>query len=312
MPILSFPAAKHLGITVNELVHNAALQAKCMEHVAHGTETLAAVSLMDLSVEAEAFGATVRFSENEVPAVTGIAVGDEEAAEALCVPELNAGRLPITLEAVRQAKNLIGDKPIFAGMIGPFSLAGRLMDVNEIMYQLYDMPETVHTVMKKVTDFLVRYGQALKKAGADGIIMAEPLCGLLGREMAAEFSHPYVKQIINEVQDESFSLIYHNCGNTVPMMAQDIYALGATGYHFGNAVSMSEMLSKAPDGTIVMGNLDPVACLTHGTPETIRQKTKEMLEECGGMKGYIPSSGCDIPWAAPWENILAFFNALKQ
>ena len=59
LPILSFPAAQKLNVTVEELVKDSELQAKAIETVASQTDTIAAISLMDLSVEAEAFGAEV-------------------------------------------------------------------------------------------------------------------------------------------------------------------------------------------------------------------------------------------------------------
>ena len=83
LPILSFPAAQKLGVTVETLVKSAELQAKAMEIVACETMTIAAVSLMDLSVEAEAFGAAVRFTEDEVPAIIGQLVSDEDEANEL-------------------------------------------------------------------------------------------------------------------------------------------------------------------------------------------------------------------------------------
>jgi len=54
LPVVSFPAAKKLGIPVDTLVRDASLQAKAMLLMAEGTKTPAVVSLMDLSVEAEA------------------------------------------------------------------------------------------------------------------------------------------------------------------------------------------------------------------------------------------------------------------
>ena len=123
LPILSFPAVQKMNAKVCDLVRSAELQARAMELVARTTPTLAAVSLMDLSVEAEAFGAQVRFSENEVPAVVGQLVSDKEEARALCVPTPGAGRTGVCAEGIRLAKRRICDKPVLAGMIGPFSLA---------------------------------------------------------------------------------------------------------------------------------------------------------------------------------------------
>ena len=312
LPILSFPAAQKLGVTVDELVKNSELQARAMETVARETDTLAAVSLMDLSVEAEAFGASVRFSDNEVPAVIGQLVSDEDEANALEVPSLDKGRASVCVEGIAIAKKKITDKPVFAGIIGPYSLAGRLMDVTEIMYMCYDEPETVHTVLDKATEYLISYGKAFKKAGADGIIMAEPLAGIMSPTMAAEFSVPYVKRIVDALKDENFAVIYHNCGNAVCEMLGEILSQGASAYHFGNAVDMEVILKSVPSDVVCMGNVDPVSQFVDGTPDSMRTAVADLLERCGGYSNFIPSSGCDIPMSASWDNIEAFFDALKK
>lgn len=311
LPILSFPAAQKLGVTVEQLVKSAALQAEAMALVARETPSLAAISLMDLSVEAEAFGAQVRFSQDEVPAIIGQLVSDEDEANDLAVPDLSAGRAQLCVDAVRRAKAAITDKPLLAGMIGPYSLAGRLCDVTEIMYLCYDEPETVHTVLDKVTQYLIAYGRAMKDAGADGVMMAEPLAGILSPDMAEEFSMPYVRRIIDALQDDDFAVIYHNCGNAVPAMLEGIYALGAAAYHFGNAVDMGQILEKTPADILVMGNVDPAGEFAGGTVESITAATRQLMEKCGHYPNFLPSSGCDIPAHAKWDNIHAFFRAVE-
>lgn len=312
LPILSFPAVQKMGVTVEQLVKDPELQAQAMALIAGETDTLAAVSLMDLSVEAEAFGAQVRFSAQEIPAVIGQLVSDEEEAEELEIPDLDQGRIPVFVEGVRLAKQRITDKPVIAGMIGPFSLAGRLMDVTEIMYVCYDEPEVVHTVLEKATRFLISYGEALKAVGADAIMMAEPLAGILSPDMAEEFSVPYVKRIIDALQDENFAVIYHNCGDSVASMPQLLFTQGAAAYHFGNSVDMEQMLKAAPADILCMGNVDPAGQITRGTPKSVREATRALLEKCGGYPNFVASSGCDIPAHAGWDNIQAFFGALKE
>ena len=311
MPILSFPAAQKMEVSVETLVKSAELQAQAMQIVARDTATIAAVSLMDLSVEAEAFGAQVRFAKDEVPAIVGQLVSDEDEASELEVPDLTAGRAMLCVEAVRTAKQSITDKPVIAGIIGPYSLAGRLMDVTEIMYLCFDEPETVHTVLDKATQYLIRYGQAMKDAGADGIMMAEPLAGILSPDMAEEFSMPYVKRIVDALQDDSFAVLYHNCGNSVPQMLEGIYALGAAAYHFGNAIDMEAVMNATPADILVMGNVDPAGQFASGTVESITAATRDLLDKCGAYPNFVPSSGCDIPAHAKWENIDAFFQAVE-
>ncbi|MBQ8287838.1 MAG: uroporphyrinogen decarboxylase family protein [Clostridia bacterium] len=312
MPILSFPAVQLLGISVKELISDSDRQAEGMRLVAQRTDSAAAVSLMDLSVEAECFGATIRVSDSEVPTVVGRLVNDEDEAAALEVPAVGAARSGLYVEAIEKALAVITDRPVLAGIIGPFSLAARLLDVTEIMMDCYDDPDMVHTVLKKATAFLIEYAKAYKAVGANGIVMAEPVAGLLSPALEEEFSAPYVKEIVDAVQDENFIVIYHNCGDNTIRMIDSILTTGAAAYHFGNSIDMAEMMTHIPADTIAMGNVDPAGQFLGGTPESIREATLAVMEKCCSCPNFIISSGCDIPPRSSWENIDAFFAAVGE
>ena len=312
MPVLAFPAVQLLGISVRELISDSEAQAKGMALVAERTDAAAAVSLMDLSLEAECFGSTIRVSDDEVPTVTGALVTDEDEANELAVPAVGAGRTGIYLDAMRKALERISGRPVFAGVIGPFSLAARLLDVTEIMVDCYDEPDMVHIVMEKATAFLTAYCMEYKKLGANGVVIAEPVTGLLSPALAEEFSEPYVRRIVDAVQDDSFLVVYHNCGNAVLRMMDSILRTGAGAFHFGNAIDMADAIALVPEDTVVMGNIDPAGEFRNGTPESIRKATIDLLERCGGHKNFVISSGCDIPPLSKWENIDAFFAAVAE
>ena len=157
MPILSFPAIQLMDITVRDLISDSDLQAKGMYEVARRCPTSAAVSMMDLSVEAECFGSQIRVTDDEVPTVIGSVVNTMEDAQALQVPQVGAGRTGLYVEAISKALKLITDRPIFAGVIGPYSLAGRLMDMTQIMMNCFDEPEMVHATLEKATEFILAY-----------------------------------------------------------------------------------------------------------------------------------------------------------
>ena len=312
-PILSFPCVSLLGITVRELISSSELQSRGMKAVAERTNSAASVSFMDLSVEAECFGASVVVSDDEVPTVKGRIINDEAEAEALEIPEVGSGRTHIYIDAIEKVCREICDRPVFAGMIGPYSLAARLLDFSEIMMDCYDEPEMVHTVLEKVTAFLTEYAKAYKSTGANGIVMAEPVAGLLSPSLEEEFSSPYIKKIVDAVQDDSFMVIYHNCGDNVPKMLDSILSTGAAAYHFGNAVDLEkDIIPKIPADVVVMGNIDPAGVLRMGTVESVREKVTALLEECSKYPNFVLSSGCDIPPMTPWENIDAFFEASRE
>ena len=311
VPILTFPSVQLTGVSVKELVSSADLQAEGMAEIAKRCNIGVCLNMMDLSVEAEAFGAEIRFSDDDVPTVVKGIISDITESESIKVPEVGEGRTGIYIDGIRKAKQIIKDIPVFCGVIGPYSLAGRLFDMTELMMECYDSPEEVEILLAKASDFITAYIEAFKDAGADGVIMAEPAAGLLSPSLNREFSLPFVKEIFDKVNSEDFIICYHNCGDAVGDIAEDISTLGADIYHFGNAVSLSSMLEKFPSDVIVMGNVDPVL-FRMGTPQNIRENVKRIFEECDGFSNFMLSSGCDIPAMAKWENIDAYFETVRE
>lgn len=319
-PILSFPSIQLMDITVRDLIFSSDMQAQGMKAVADRTPDAGlAVSLMDLSVEAECFGAEIRIADDEVPTVSRCVIpvdADEdermETAEKMEVPAVGAGRTNIYIGAIEKAVEMITDRPVFAGVIGPFSLAGRLLDVTSSMVYCYDEPDMVHVVLEKATAFIIQYILAYKNVGANGVMIAEPLAGLLSPSLAQEFSGDYCKKIVDAVQDESFAVIYHNCGDTAGMTLDSILSCGAAAYHFGNAVDIAKVLDEVPADIVCMGNVDPAREFRNGTTESIRKATMDLMEVCCKHPNFVISSGCDIPPLSSWENIDAFYAAVRE
>jgi len=276
LPILSFPGAELIGTDVFHVVSDAEMQYKCIKAISEKYPSIVNVTPMDLSVEAEAFGCEIKFTENEVPTVIKGVISDIDEAENLSIPNVGDKRTSVYLKAAELAAENIKERPTFAGMIGPFSLAGRLFDMTEIMVAIMTEEEKSHILLKKCTQFLVEYAKAFKNAGANGIIIAEPAAGLLSPQHCQEFSSQYVKQIIDEVQDDFFMVILHNCGNTVNLV-ESLLSTGAKGFHFGNAVDMGKILPQIPSERIAMGNVDPASVLKNGSVDDVREKSKELL-----------------------------------
>jgi len=312
LPILSFPSIQLMNISVKVLISNSDTQAKGIKLISERCECAASVSLMDLSLEAECFGSKINFSDGEVPTVIGCIVTDMESAQSLKVPPIGAGRTSIYLEAAKKAALMITDRPFFGGTIGPFSLTSRLTGVSEAMIYCYEESDMMHLVLAKATDFLIAYIKEYKKTGVNGIVIAEPVTGMLSPDLAREFSQTYVKKITEAVRDENFIVIYHNCGNSTIQMIDSILATGADAFHFGNAIDMAQMMQCIPENIITMGNISPAEQFNGGTPDSIRQVTLELLSKCAKYPNFIISSGCDIPPLSPWGNIDAFFAAVSE
>lgn len=311
-PLMSAVGPGLTGLRVCDVTNDGERQARCLQAVAARFPAAAAiVTVMDLSVEAEAFGCRIQAGEQEVPTVTGSIVADGTAAHALRVPAVGAGRTGAYLKAAAIASAAIPDRPVLGCQIGPFSLAGRLCDMNAICVRLIDEPDMVHTVLEKCTRFLIDYARAFKAAGAQGVVIAEPAAGLLSPAHCTAFSSAYVRRIVEAVQDEGFLVILHNCGRTLPLVPS-MLSTGAHGLHFGNAVDLARILPQVPADILVLGNLDPVAVFRDGTPEEVTDKTHHLLETLSAYPNFVPSSGCDIPPGCPEGNLAAFLQAVAD
>ena len=311
MPIMTYPGLKLVNMNVMDVIKNGDNQFECIKALAEKYPLIAAVTIMDLSLEAEAFGSPIRYSEEDVPTVLYRIIEGEASAKALKIPKVGDGRTSVYLRAAKLAAKTIKDRPTFGGEIGPFSLAGRLFDMTDIMVTLFDEPEIVHLVLEKVTTFLIEYAKAFKSAGANGIIIAEPAAGLLSPQQCTEFSSQYVKKIVDAVQDTNFIVILHNCGNTKNLVSS-ILSTGALALHFGNAVDMADIMPQIPWGRLAFGNIDPARTFKNGTVEDMKIKTWELLEKTATYKNFVLSSGCDVPPGTPTENIEAFFMTLNK
>lgn len=309
LPVMTHPGIEMNGHTVREAVSNGRVHYEAVMTLTRRYPAVAAATIMDLTTEAEAFGAEIAFSDEAVPAVSSRLLPDVKSINRLQVPSLSTGRIPQYLKANLLAAKEITDRPLFAGCIGPFSLAGRLYDMSEIMMLIYENPDAAHTLLAKCTQFIEKYCQALKQTGANGVMMAEPAAGLMSNDDCQNFSSAYVKYIVNKVQDENFIVILHNCGNT-GQCTQAMVATGAAAYHFGNKCKMEEVIKDVPPTALAMGNIDPVSIFKDGMPFQMRQTVTDLLEKMRPYPNFVLSSGCDTPPLTPLANIDAFFESL--
>ena len=311
IPIMAHPGIELCGSSVMKAVTDGQAHADAICALNDRFPADAVTAIMDLTVEAEAFGARIRFSENEIPSILGRLVQDAGSVAGLEVPSLDRGRVPEYLKANRIVASRIKDKKVFGGCIGPFSLAGRLFDLSELMMAMYIEPETVTMLLEKCTDFITSYLIAMKGTGINGVILAEPASGLVSNDDCYLYSSVYVRRIVDAVQDDGFSIVLHNCGNTGHCTDAMIRS-GASALHFGNRADMVEALKTCPPDIPVMGNIDPVTVMQQASPEQVYAAVSELLGKTAGFGNFILSTGCDVPPRTPVVNIQAFYQALSD
>lgn len=311
LPIMTHPGIELNGKTVHKAVSDGTTHYEAVMRLAEMFPSAAAPTIMDLTVEAECFGAQIVFSDEAVPAVVGRRLNNAADITKLAVPSLSSGRIPQYLKANVLCARQLTDRPLLAGCIGPFSLAGRLYDMSDIMVLICEEPNAAHELLYKCTAFILKYVTALKETGANGVIMAEPAAGLLSNDDCLNFSSLYVRHIVRQVQDDFFSVVLHNCGDT-GHCTQASVASEAAMFHFGNKCDMLDVVRHVPKTALAMGNLDPVSVFKGVTPEQMRTKVTALLNRMKDHSNFVLSSGCDTPPHTSMANINAFFSALND
>jgi len=308
LPILTYPGAQLAGVSVREMVTCPEAQVAAVTALRKRYPIRVALSAMDLSVEAEAFGCAVHLADQEVPTVPGRRVRSRAEAEALEVPAPGAGRTAVYLETVRRLRQLPGRPVVLGCLIGPFSLAARLFGVSEMLGLTLEDPDLAHLLVAKAARFLSAYAAAFRAAGAEGVVMAEPTAGLLSPQALGEFSSDYIGRIVAAVEAPDFTLILHNCAARLVHLPQ-VLASGARAFHFGAPMDLPVALTRVPAGTLVAGNLDPAAVFVRATPEQVQTATLALRSATAGSPNFVLSSGCDLPPETPLANLDAFFAA---
>ena len=306
-PLITYPGLNLINKTIIQMVTSGDIQFQCIDALAKRYPQMPAIPMsMDLSLEAEAFGSKVIFSENEIPTIKDRMLHSHEDIINLKIPEPTTPRLKEFIRAAQLANDAQYGKPVFTGCIGPYSLAGRLLDITEIMTAILMYPDEVHLLLQKTTTFIINYLKELVKTGVNGVVMAEPAAGLLDPYFCDEFSSNYIKQIADEIQTDEFIIILHNCGHTEELV-ESMVGTGCKAFHFGNSVDMTKILPQIPEDRIAMGNIDPANMIRTGAPEQIKEAVLNLREKTKQYNNFLLSSGCDIPPGTPLENIDALF-----
>lgn len=311
LPIAVYPGVAFTGATVSDLITNPRAQVDAQAALRARWNSPFALSAMDLSVEAEAFGCTIVAPDGEVPTVTGRLVTSREQVDGLAVPGPGDGRTRVPLDAVRGLRQLPGEPFVLACCIGPFSLAARLAGVSEAMELTLTDPGLMHALLEKTSTFLAAYLGTFQQAGAHGVLMAEPAAGLLSPRALSTFSSTYVRRIADECSGGGFTIVLHNCGARIAHLSA-ILETGLRAFHFGAPMDIVAAMGRVAPDVVLCGNLDPAAVFLQSSAADVAERAGQLLAATAAHRNFVLSSGCDLPAGVPVSGLDAFHQAVAR
>lgn len=212
----------------------------------------------------------------------------------------------VVIEAVRVLQTMNRPEiPIIVGVQGPFTLAGNLMGVSQLLLMSIKDPDTLDGILEVTSGFVGTYICALVDAGADVISVCDAMASgeFLGPARFERCAFPYLRRVIEPCRVPLVLHMCHNCTPLIPLLVKT----GAKSIGVDSKVD----LRKAKEGTgqmvSIVGNINPVDIMMK-KPEELRQIALGVIES--GVDVVAP--GCGLLAPTPTANILALTKTVKE
>ena len=273
-----------------------------------------AVVPYDLCLEAEAVGCVMNPYEQVdqllYPTIKEKVCHSEDEMTTFPIPEdvANRGRVPVVCEAIKLLQEDIGSEvAIGSYVLGPFTLAGQLMDLNELFKLSFKSPDKVNAMLDRLSDVTIKIGRALRSAGADYITIREmgATTDVLSPKVFRNVIFPHLKKVREALQD--VPTILHICGGTNKIM-NILNEVGCNAISVETKNDLAKSREDIGNEPLIFGNVDAYNILVTGSPGDVEKAVVAALE--GSCDSVWPS--CDIWPTAPIENLKTMVDTVKE
>jgi [methyl-Co(III) methanol-specific corrinoid protein]:coenzyme M methyltransferase len=268
----------------------------------------AAVVPFDLCIMPEAFGLTAELYDSAQGLKFPTIPRKWATVEEVTIPEdfLERGRMPVLLGAIRILKERIGSThAIGSWILGPFTLAGLLIDPTQIMRMIKKNRDQVESLLDRLVDPIIKLAAKYREAGADYVCIREMSSGtdLLSPKMWPDMIQPRLRQVFTGMASPK---VLHICGST-DLIVELMNDCGADAISVDHKNSLAESRGKIGN-TLLFGNYDGFGLVKGASLEEIQRAVEQSID--AGVDAVWP--GCDIwPDVNP-QNLLAINRAIKE
>jgi MtaA/CmuA family methyltransferase len=306
MPITMMFAADQSGVAYGTYAadHRVLVEAQILTAERFDFDYVSCIS--DPAREAADCGAAIQYFDDQPPAIDeGRALlADKTTLSRLEIPDpLHGGRMHDRVRAAALFRQRVGGQKLIEGWIeGPCAEAADLRGINALMTDFFDDPAFVRDLFDFVLQMELHFARAQIEAGIDIMGIGDAAASLVGPKIYQEFVLPYEKQMVDALHAMGTKVRLHICGNTGRILA-GMGSLGCDLVDLDYMVPLSQARQAMGPRQVLAGNINPVAVLRGGTPESVRAAVAECHRQAGPR--YIVAAGCEVPRDTPPQNLLA-------
>ncbi len=313
MPITMTFAARQISANYFDYAMDHRVMVEAQVHTAQKFDFDYVSCISDPCREAADCGSNIIYAEDDPPGIDHYKslLADKTVLDHLKVPDpLGGGRMHDRVKAAALFKKEIGDEKLIEGWIeGPCAEAADLRGINTIMLDFYEDPSFVQRLFEFVIKIELDFAKAQIDAGIDIMGIGDAASSLVSPQLYEEFVWPYQKRLVDGVHEMGAMVRLHICGNTRHIL-EGMGRLGCEIVDLDWMSPLSEGREKMPPSQVLLGNIDPVAVLRNGTPDSVRDAIAECHRQAGSR--YIVSAGCEVTRDTPAENIWAMHDYARS
>jgi MtaA/CmuA family methyltransferase len=178
---------------------------------------------------------------------------------------------------------------------------------------LGEKPEQVHKLLDFCRQVTLRYALAQMEQGAHCTSIGDSPSSpdLISPEHYRRYAYPHVRRLVSDLKAKGVRLSYHICGNATPIIT-DMVGTGASIIEIDQKADMQTCKQAARGKVTLLGPVDPSQVLAHGTPELVREKSRQALQILAPGGGFVLGPGCALPATTPSENIEALIETAQE
>jgi uroporphyrinogen decarboxylase len=294
-----------------ELCRSPELVAEVTVHAAERIGADAAILFADILLIVEPMGMHLAFNKGEGPSLSPPV---RAAADVDRLREVDPAALGYVYDAVRATRAALNPKTPLIGFSGaPFTIAsymiegGASREFEHTKRLMYTDPGAWHALMARIARGLVAYLNHQVDAGAQAVQLFDSWVGCLSPSDYREFVLPHSRDVIRGVAP-GIPVIHFGTGTAA--LLPDMKAAGGDVIGLDFRVDLDAEWARLGHDVAVQGNLDPIVLLTDR--ETIRARTRRILEQAAGRPGHIFNLGHGILPQTPVDHAIALIEMVHE
>ncbi|MBF0559475.1 MAG: methyltransferase [Nitrospirae bacterium] len=267
---------------------------------------------VDLCVEAEAMGCAINVYPHAegilYPTIKEKLIHKEDEMDITLPSDLaSKGRVKLICDAIKLLKADIGNDVVVGSyVLGPFTLAGQVMELNDLLKLSFKKVDKVAKLLDLMADAIIIVAKEYEKAGVDFITVREmgATSDVLSPRVFKNLILPPLQKILKELTASS---VLHICGKTNDIVTFMMEA-GPSAISVEQKNDVAETRKKLGKDALIFGNYDPYNVLVSGDENLVRSTMRQCIDN--GVSAVWP--GCDIWPTVPPQNMRAMMDEIKN